>query len=133
MKIRIKNWNIFERENKIYFTRDINISNVVNVYGIVCKKRNIYFLSLVDFYTWKAIALIKNTSNIEIIDYDINNMNYFAMNKQYLYEDSKDNETVIEKYDWIISQKWMIEHGCFFAAINCDRKMAMDIFLKNHN
>ena len=131
MKIRIKNWLNFEKENGIGFTRDINISDIFAVYGVVCQKKKIYFITLADFYTWKTIMLLPNNDNIEMLDDAFVNDIHFVMNKQYSYLD-EDDGIVTYNYDWIFAPKWMIEHKDFLALLKYCNSKATKIFEENN-
>ena len=65
MKIRIKNWNVFEKENSIYFTRDSNISNEIEALAQLWKKREHYYLCLIDYFKYKVLAIVKRSNYVE--------------------------------------------------------------------
>lgn len=133
MKILIKNWNIFEKENSIYFTRDHNISNEVEVLALLREKEIQYYLCLIDFYTYKALVLVKNSNNVEIIDLSIPDDWCFCNEKKYYYRDGETPADVIKKkLNDIYAPKWMIEDESFFLIIDYSYKMAMKVFDK-HN
>ncbi len=113
---------------KIRFTRDLNISNIVNCFGVVSIKKNIYYVVIADFYTWKTILLLKNTKNIELIDSNFDGEVSFVTNKTYSYTDEIDNETIKVHCDWVVANKWVIEHESFLALINYSQSLALKIY-----
>ena len=68
MKIEINNWSLFEKENGLYFTRDINISKQHKVYVIAGRMKKTCFFVYIDFVSWKYLGFVKANKAIKIID-----------------------------------------------------------------
>ena len=128
MKIRIKNWNVFEKENSIYFTRDSNISNEIEVLAQLCKKKEHYYLCLIDFYKYKVLSMVKRSYNVELIDSSIPSDRFYCEGKKYVYRDDEDGDVIKETLKDIIAPKWMIDDESFFLLVGYSNRMAIKLY-----
>jgi hypothetical protein len=132
MIIKIKNWNIFEKENGIGFTRNINIKDEIIVYAIITHKKCKYYLCFADFYTWNILMYIKDSSNIIIVDRALKDCLYIPrLTCHYVdYSDGYKNNIKIILKD-VNAPKWMVENPSFFILVDADRNKAREIFNKS--
>ena len=129
MKIRIQNWNEFQKRNSIYFTRDMNIKKDLEVFASYVGKRKKYFLVYIDFINYKILTWIENGNYLEIVDNDFSNEYVEATKYISNYQDI-DGLLELQMKD-VIAKKWMLENNEFFAMILLDRKLAQKIFIEN--
>ena len=131
MKIEIKDWNLFEKNNGIYFTRDVNISNIFDVYAIEIGKKHTKLLVYMDFISFKYLGFIKYNESISIIDNNISNDWVYSKN---LVLKIFTNDLYYQKYSYrnIFASAWMIQSS-FFVDITENPVKAEEDFLKHMN
>ena len=132
MKIRITDWNCFEKRNAIYFTRDINIVNDFNVYAMQISKKGKKLLVYMDFISSKYLGFIKLNDCVMISDNNIPNdwiykekliLNIFIDDLfcQYYQKYSLEN---------IFAPEWMTKSN-FFVDLHENPVMAEEEFLSH--
>ena len=131
MKIKIVDWNKFEKNNAIYFTRDINIVNEFNVYAIEIGKKEKNLLVYMDFISFKHLGFIKLDNCIELIDNRIDNDWIFK--DKFVCEILVDN-LYIQKYKFenMFASSWMFS-STFFADLTENPVKAEEEFFKKIN
>lgn len=110
MKIKILDWSKFEKQNSIYFTRDINIIDEEELFATDCenyKKGKKYFLVYIDFAKYDIFSWIKEGDYFQIVD-DSFDREYIILNSYVSQYHDIDGIVELHMRD-IVAKKWMIE------------------------
>ena len=129
MKIKITNWDKFEKVNAIYFTRDLNISDIIEILAVYQDGSQKVMLTNIDFYWYKTFGYITEGDYYIVIDE--------SFNEEYVKLDSfvstyeENNEFVRLKMKNLVAKKWMIENKSFFAMVWLNSDKAEELFFYN--
>ena len=132
MRIKINNWNIFEKINAYYFTRNININDELEVYAVYeskskqDKKSVKYLLVYVDFYTFKKLLFIEEGNYFDVLDTSFSQEFISVSEYVSIFKDKEDFCEV--KMGNLITKKWMVEENDFFAWVIVNDLMAQKKF-----
>lgn len=126
MKIKIHNWNDFETHNAIYFTRDINIKNELNVSACYIENGKNYFLVYIDFIEYKTLLWIEDGEYLEIIDQNFSN-EYVKVPKYISKYQDVDGLLELNMKN-VVAKPWMLNNNEFFAMVLLDRNSAEKLF-----
>lgn len=128
MKIKIHNWNDFETHNAIFFTRDINIKNELNVSACYIENKKNYFLVYMDFIKYKMLLWIEDGEYLEIIDQNFSN-EYVKVPKYISKYQDVDGLLKLNMKN-VVAKPWMLNNNGFFAMVLLDRKSAEKLFIE---
>lgn len=126
MKIKIIDWNEFEKKNAIYFTRDINIENEFDVFVEFKYKKKKYYIFYVDFISFQKIVLIQEDKYYEVVEKFFSEEYVFKKRLFVKYDTEEDCVNV--QLDDVIAKKWIIEDPSFLGMIFCRDNMSLKIF-----
>ena len=128
MRIKINNWNFFEKVNACYFTRNINIYDELEVYAIYeeTKRNKTYLLVYVDFYTFKKLIFIEDGDYYDVLD-DSFTQEFISVSK-YVSTFKNEDGLYNIKMTNLIAKKWMIEEKDFFARVVVNDFVAQEKF-----
>ncbi len=129
MTIKILNWNDFESRNAIYFTRDINIKNDLNVFACYIENDKKYFLVYMDFINYKNLLWIEDGDYLEITDEKFSN-EYVEVSKYVSKYQDVDGLLELHMKN-VVAKKWMLNNNEFFAMVSLDRNLAEKLFIEN--
>lgn len=132
MKIKITDWNYFEKCNAIYFTRDINIVNDFKVYAMQISKKGKKLLVYMDFISSKYLGFIKLNDYVMISDNSIpNDWIYKEKLVLNILEDNLFSQHY-HKYslDNIFAPEWMTKSN-FFVDLHENSAIAEEEFLSH--
>lgn len=132
MKIKITDWNYFEKSNAIYFTRDINIVNDFKVYAMQISKKEKKLLVYMDFISSKYLGFIKLNDCVMISDNSIpNDWIYKEKLVLNILEDNLFSQHY-QKYslDNIFAPEWMTKSN-FFVDLHENPVIAEEEFLSH--
>lgn len=132
MKIKITDWNYFEKSNAIYFTRDINIVNDFKVYAMQISKKEKKLLVYMDFISSKYLGFIKLNDYVMISDNSIpNDWIYKEKLVLNILEDNLFSQHY-QKYslDNIFAPEWMTKSN-FFVDLHENPVIAEEEFLSH--
>lgn len=129
MKIKIHNWNDFETHNAIYFTRDINIKNELNVSAYYTENEKKYFLVYMDFIEYKILLWIEDGEYLEITDQNFSN-EYVKVSKYISKYQDVDGLLELNMKN-VVAKQWMLNNNEFFAMVLSERNLAEKLFVKN--
>ena len=123
MRIKINNWNEFEKINACYFTRDINIKNEFEVYALFEEKdffsSKKYLLVYINFYSFQKLLFIKEGKYYDILDASFSQK--FITVPKYVSSFQSDDGICHVKMSGLIAKKWMIDDNEFIArAVSLD-------------
>lgn len=128
MKIKIHNWNDFETHNAIYFTRDINIKNELNVSACYIENEKNHFLVYMDFIEYKILLWIEDGEYLEIIDQNFSN-EYVKVPKYISKYQDVDGLLELNMKN-VVAKPWMLNNNEFFAMVLLDRNSAEKLFIE---
>ena len=128
MKIKIHNWNDFETHNAIYFTRDINIKNELNVSACYIENEKNYFLVYMDFIEYKILLWIEDGEYLEIIDQNFSN-EYVKVPKYISKYQDVDGLLELNMKN-VVAKPWMLNNNEFFAMVLLDGHSAEKLFIE---
>ena len=128
MKIKIHNWNDFETHNAIYFTRDINIKNELNVSACYIENEKKFFLVYMDFIEYKMLLWIEDGEYLEIIDQNFSN-EYVKVPKYISKYQDVDGLLKLNMKN-VVAKPWMLNNNGFFAMVLLDRNSAEKLFIE---
>ena len=128
MKIKIHNWNDFETHNAIYFTRDINIKNELNVSACYIENEKNYFLVYMDFIEYKILLWIEDGEYLEIIDQNFSN-EYVKVPKYISKYQDVDGLLELNMKN-VVAKPWMLNNNEFFAMVLLDGHSAKKLFIE---
>lgn len=108
MKIKIVDWNAFEKSNGLYFTRDINIVNNFNVYAMELGKKEKRLLVYMDFISFKYLGFINFNDCIEVVDNKVDKT--WIFNENFIKKVFTD-DLYYQKYSFknIFAPAWMFD------------------------
>lgn len=129
MKIKIHNWNDFETYNALYFTRDINIKNDLNVSACYTENGKKYFLVYMDFIEYNILLWIEDGDYLEIIDQNFSN-EYVKVSKYISKYQDVDGLLELNMKN-VVAKQWMLNNNEFFAMVLLDRNLAEKLFIEN--
>lgn len=132
MKIKITDWNYFEKCNAIYFTRDISIVNDFKVYAMQISKKEKKLLVYMDFISSKYLGFIKLNDCVMISDNSIPNDWIY---KEKLVLNILVNNLFSQHYqkyslDNIFAPEWMTKSN-FFVDLHENPVIAEEEFLSH--
>lgn len=131
MRIKINDWDVFEKVNASYFTRNINIHDELEVYAIYeetkpNKRNKLYLLVYVDFYTFKKLIFIEGGNYYDVLD-DSFNQEFISVSKYVSIFKNEDGLCNIKMTN-LIAKTWMIEENDFFARVIVNDLIAQEKF-----
>ena len=129
MKIKIVDWDKFEKTNAIYFTRDTNQIDEFEVWAMFLDKGKKVMLVYLNFVTYNCLSFIDEGDYYIILDNLFDETFHKAERHISTYLDDGIKVKLLMKK--AVGKKWMFDNKEFFAMAAVNRKKAEEIFLHN--